>query len=399
MAADRPGTTAPAQAGKHRPRHAVCVCVDRNMLVPGLFVLDAVRSRRSSPADHDLLLVTTGPGDTTDADRCWLAERGMLLRDDFDLSVLQGIEIAQSRLTKATLLKLLLAGKLAGRYDKILYLDADLTIHQPLAPLFSLDTNGHAFAAVPSSAERTGFERRKSRAHAAHCRRLGMTDPRRFVNSGVLLIDVGRWNRDDLGARALDFIRRHPALCQLPDEDALNGLLDGRVAELSPVWNLQAPLWSHREVRALVEPAIIHYIGANKPWKRFRRRKRLFEQRAAHRLYREFVKDSPWPGWLGEQWGARDLWDGLAFELSRTARKLSARKLRKDGRERREFLETYRRHCGEATFADVLQGIVRRDGVRLRVAGSEAPPRTHLTNPDRARRSNSARDQGAESQP
>ncbi len=352
-------------------RNAVCVCVDRNMLVPGLFVLEAVRSRRAAPADHDLVLVTTGPGDVTDVDRRWLSERGIWLRDDFDLSSFQSIEILEARLTKATLLKLLLAETLADRYDKILYLDADLTIHEALAPIFSLDTNGHAFAAVPSGANRTGFNWHKRKAQAARCRALGMTEPYRFVNSGVMLIDVGLWNREDLTARSLDFIRRNPTICLLPDEDALNAILDGRVAEVSPVWNMQAPIWSHREVQALVQPAIIHYIGANKPWKRFTDRKRLFEHSDAYRLYQEFSTASPWPTWLGEQWDAREFRSNLAFELRQITEKLNVRKLRISRRRRQDFLDVFRRHCDESAFADVEQGIVRREGRRLRVDESK----------------------------
>jgi lipopolysaccharide biosynthesis glycosyltransferase len=348
-------------------RNAVCVCVDRNMLVPGLFVLEAARSRRTTPADYDVVLVTTGPADVTDVDRRWLSERGIRLRDDFDLSILQGIEIPLDRLTKATLLKLLLAETLADRYDKILYLDADLTIHEELTPIFSLQTRGHAIAAVPSGAHQTGFDWPRRKSQVAHFRALGMTEPYRYVNSGVMLIDVGQWNRDDLSARSLDFIRRNPTLWRLPDEDALNAVLDGHVAELSPVWNMQAPIWSHREVREIVQPAIIHYVGPNKPWKRFKRGKRLFEHGAAYRLYREFLTQSPWPTWLGEQWGARDLWDSLASEMHRISRQVRVKRIRHNRKNRRAFLDTYRRHCGETAFADVEQGIVRREGVRLRV--------------------------------
>jgi len=337
------------------------------MLVPGLFVLEAVRSRRTTLADHDLVLVTTGPADVTDVHRRWLSERGIQLRDDFDLSVLQSIEIPEARLTKATLLKLLLAETLADHYDKILYLDADLTIHEELTPIFSLHTKGHPLAAVPSGAQRTGFNWKRRKPEAAHFQALGMSEPYRYVNSGVMLIDVSQWNRDDLSARSLDFIRRNPTIWRLPDEDALNAILDGHLAELSPVWNMQAPIWSHPEVRAIVQPAIIHYVGSNKPWKRFKRGKRFFEHRAAYRLYQEFVTKSPWPTWLGEQWGARDLWGSLAFEMHRITRKIRVKKMRSSRKNRRAFLDTYRHHCGETAFADVEQGIVRREGVRLRV--------------------------------
>ena len=337
------------------------------MLVPGLFVLEAARSLRTTLATHDLVLVTTGPADVTDVHRRWLSERGIQLRDDFDLSVLQNIEIPPGRLTKATLLKLLLAETLADRYDKILYLDADLTIHEDLTPIFSLDTKGHPLAAVPSGAQRTGLNWQRRKSQAAHFQALGMTEPYRPVNSGVMLIDVRQWNRDALSARSLDFIRRNPTIWRLPDEDALNAILDGHLAELSPVWNMQAPIWSHREVREIVRPAIIHYVGPNKPWKRFRRGKRLFEHRAAYRLYQEFVTKSPWPTWLGEQWGARDLWDSLAFEMDRITRTIRVKKRRNRRRRRKGFLDIYRQHCGETAFADVEQGIVRREGVRLRV--------------------------------
>src|SRR6185295_14703289 len=88
-------------------------------------------------------------------------------------------------------------------------------------------------------------------------------------NSGVLYIDVQKWNREDIGRRALEFIRRNPSLCILPDEDALNAILDGRIAELSPLWNMRARAWSHRRVRSAFCPVIVHYDGPNKPWKRF----------------------------------------------------------------------------------------------------------------------------------
>ena len=78
---------------------------------------DAARALRTKVADYDVLLVTTSPEDATDVHRRWLAEREIQLRDDFDLSDVHDIDMMNSRLTKATVLKLLLA-KSASRYDK-----------------------------------------------------------------------------------------------------------------------------------------------------------------------------------------------------------------------------------------------------------------------------------------
>ena len=354
-------------------RNAVCVCVDGNMVVPGLFVLEAARTRRAAIADYDLILVTTGPADVTEAHRNWLSERRIQLRDDFDLSSLQNIDIREGRLTKATLLKLLLAEAFADHYDKILYLDADLTIHDDLAPIFSLDTKDFPLAAVPSARVETDWNRRQRQTEHAHFRALGMTEPFRYVNAGVLLIDVSHWNSDELTARTLDFLRRNPTLWRLPDEDALNAVLDGRLTELSPVWNLQAPMWANREVREMVEPVIIHYVGHNKPWRRYRRKMRLMEHRAAYRLYREFVRETPWSAWLSEQWSLRDLRDSLVYERRQLARQIKGRGAA--DAERRTHMNAYRQYCAQAVFADVEQGIVRRDGGRLRLNKSSGRSR------------------------
>jgi lipopolysaccharide biosynthesis glycosyltransferase len=341
------------------------------MLVPGLFVAEAAGSLRTGFADYDIILVTTSPADVTDVHRRWLDERGIQLHDDFDLSCVQDIDIPNVRLTKATLLKLLLAENLADRYDKILYLDADVSIHEQIVSIFSLDTKEFPLAAVPAARLRTGWNWSQRKSQIAHFRALGMTEPYHYINSGVLLIDVNKWNRKELGARALHFIRRNPTICTLPDEDALNAILDGHQAELSPLWNMHTADWSHREVREIAEPVIIHYHGPNKPWRRFGHGRRLFEQRSAYRLYEDFVAETPWPTWLEDQWSTRDLWDNLVFEVRLITRRIRGKNVGPGRAERRAFVEAFRQYCTETAFADVGQGIVRREGARLRLNKSK----------------------------
>jgi lipopolysaccharide biosynthesis glycosyltransferase len=352
-------------------RNAVCLCVDKNMLVPGLFVAEAASSMRALFAEYDVIVVTTGPADVTDVHRRWLEERKIQLRDDFDLSAIQNIEILQPRLTKATVLKLLLAENFDNRYDKILYLDADVSIHNELASIFLLDTKGFPLAAVPAARIRTGWNWSQRKLEIEHFRALGMTEPYRYINSGVLLIDVNKWNQSEVGTRARDFIQRNPSICMLPDEDSLNAVLDGRQAELSPLWNMQANAGWDRELRDIAEPIIIHYHGLNKPWKRFGHGKRLFEHRKAYRLYKNFVSKTPWSTWLADQWTTRDLWDNLVFELRVGAQRIRGKNAVPDRAARQAWVEAFRQYCGETAFADVEQGIVRREGTRLRLNKSK----------------------------
>ena len=135
-----------------------------------------------------------------------------------------------------------------------------------------------------------------------------------------------------------------------------------------PSWNLGPSVWHSSIIREAVSPIIIHYIGTDKPWKKFGYGKRLFYHREAHRLYEAFLSDTPWPGWLDQQWTARDLRDNLVYELRLISRRLRRKPtVPPTRRQRRIGDEDFRRDCSETPFADVDQGIVTREAGRLRL--------------------------------
>ena len=138
-------------------RFAVCLCVDARMLIPALFVAASVKANRTGQFPGFDLIVITPPEDADQAARDWMAQRGILHRDDLDTSATAGIDVPRGRLSPATLTKLFLAPHFANRYDRILYLDADLTIHDDVAALFALDTGEFPLAAVPSGRVWDGF--------------------------------------------------------------------------------------------------------------------------------------------------------------------------------------------------------------------------------------------------
>jgi lipopolysaccharide biosynthesis glycosyltransferase len=304
----------------------------------------------------------------TDIEREWMARQGISLCDDLDVARLRGVAKLQQRLSVATLVKLVLAEHFSALYDKILYLDVDLTIHGDVSAIFALDTGEFALAAVPAGRRWPVWLAAEQAQFREHAARLGMTEPYRFINTGVLLIDVAKWNREAVGPRALDFIRRHAELCSLPDEHGLNAVLDGRQAEISPLWNMRPSVWTNPAVRETAEPVIIHYIGIDKPWKKYGYGKRIARDRPALRLYRDFVRDTPWQAWLDAQWTSRDFCKNLLYEtrlISRRVRgKPSAPPTR---RQLRLDAEDFHRYCMDTPFADVDQGIVTREGGRLRL--------------------------------
>ncbi len=337
------------------------------MLVPALFVASAVRRLSAGSPNGFDVVVFSQRSEVSDEHLRFMRERGIAFRDDIDMAPLSGIKKFHGRLTAATLMKLSLARHLAGEYDRLLYIDCDLTIHGDVGRLFSLDTGPFELAAAPAGRIVADLGARQRSEMHAHFRALGMTEPFRYFNSGVLYIDVAKWNRASLGERALAYIAANPELCILPDEDALNALLDGRIAELSPVWNMRPPasnLTGYRYAR----PVIIHYSGPDKPWKRYGFRKRLFPDRSAYRLYEAFLADTPWPRWLDEQWSAKDVYASAAWEMKRLSRRLRGKLGEPTAAQRRAYVDAVRANLRDGRFADVEQGIVVRVDDTLRLA-------------------------------
>jgi lipopolysaccharide biosynthesis glycosyltransferase len=333
------------------------------MLVPALFVADSVRAHSSKKFD---IVVFCEPCEVTQLHRDWMRKRAIVLCDTMDVSGQRGIVSFSGRLTEATLMKLGIARHMAGRYDKLLYLDCDLTIHGDVGALFSLDMCARALAAVPAGGVPSGQSPDQSEA-AAHLRALGMTEPYRYFNAGVLLIDVESWNRQAIGERALAFVRENPELCRLADEDSLNAVLDGDVLDLSPVWNVHPSYVPRGRRGAFLDPVILHHFGDDKPWRRYGYRKRLFPDRSAYRAYEAFLKTTPWPGWLGEQWKARDLLANVQWEIRRLTRRIRGKSDEPTAAEHRRRVEGFRRYCARTWFADVEQGLVVRVNGSLRV--------------------------------
>ncbi|MEI6240250.1 MAG: glycosyltransferase family 8 protein [Planctomycetia bacterium] len=371
MTISAPAATGQFAAQAAARRNAVVLCTDKRMLVPALFVAESVRRHASGTIPFDIVIVAE-PGTTEPRDRDWMAARGMLLHENVDYDRYRGVGFIDPRLSVATLVRLLLPDLFADRYDSLLYLDCDLTLHADVSQLFRLDVSPW-----PVAAQRRGmlfFTPLLAEEGAAHFARLKMTPPVRYCNAGVMLIDVAGWRAENLTARCFDFIREDPGRCRLIDEDALNGVLDGRFASLSPVWNMMPPRRWITDLSRVVEPGIVHYAGFDKPWKRFGHDKQLFPDLTAYRLYRDFLRESPWPGWLDRQWTLDDLSQNIASEMRWLGRRLMGsrnpwyRAHEPSRAEIRRYLAAFARHCAEEPFIDVEQGVTLRDQSGLRPA-------------------------------
>lgn len=160
--------------------------------------------------------------------------------------------------------------ELLPELDRVLYLDADTLITDRLDVLWRTDFDGCHVAAV-----RNVIEPRLE----SHTRNLGLPDKTAYFNSGVLLMNLVAWRRDDSATRILGSSRVDGCRLLWPDQDALNVAFASSCKLLHPRWNCQNSLyfwrpWANKIFgeatveSAIGHPAVLHFEGPArmKPW-------------------------------------------------------------------------------------------------------------------------------------
>lgn len=171
---------------------------------------------------------------------------------------------------------------LANEFRRTLYLDIDTFVEDDrIFRLFALDMMGGSLAAVRDY--HVAFVRPEERQAT-----LGPGN-RKYMNTGVLLIDNRRFVEQKIAQSALMIAEAAVGGFALNDQSALNILLQGNWLELSPSFNMLPQAWVSF-VRKVYDPAVVHFAGIAKPWegKRFG-----LDHRSASEM-RQFFSSSPW---------------------------------------------------------------------------------------------------------
>ena len=164
--------------------------------------------------------------------------------------------------------RLLAAQLLPEEMHRVIYLDPDILVINPLQPLWELDLAGNLFAA----AAHTG---KTELANSVNQVRLGTDHD--YFNSGVLLMDLDAGRRWINPEALFDFTRRHARELLFPDQDLLNMLYGSLVLPLDDaVWNYDARNFNNYYLRSggdcdmdwvFAHTAVLHFCGKAKPWK------------------------------------------------------------------------------------------------------------------------------------
>lgn len=150
--------------------------------------------------------------------------------------------------------------------SKIIYLDCDMIVRGNIFELWSINIDDCHVGAVENVAGHT-------------YRKLGIPQ-NEYFNSGMLLINLNLWRRDNISEKVFRFKVENPHRISTNDQCALNGVLHDKWKHLPLKWNHQIGLYRKSaqlnsfdkgEVReALLNPQIIHYVTWDKPWRKVR---------------------------------------------------------------------------------------------------------------------------------
>lgn len=184
--------------------------------------------------------------------------------------------------------------------DRAIYLDSDILVRSSLRPLVELPLGECPAAAarnltVPFLASPRGL---------TGWQEIGLAPDAPYFNSGVLVMDLERWRERAVSERALEYARRFEDGISFADQDALNAALSAEWRELDPIWNQQPLIFDDRsgayvvlspdQVRAGREsPAVVHFVGPDKPWLEGCQRPWVDEWRT--------VATALVPGWMPER--------------------------------------------------------------------------------------------------
>lgn len=191
--------------------------------------------------------------------------------------------------------RLFLASLLPKEIERVLYLDCDTLILSSLKEMWGISMGKNFIAGVQDTVD-VYFQKV-----------IGLNSDIRYLNSGVLLIDLRAWREENLEEKFIDFIKKFNGNVPHHDQGTINGvckerryILPPRCNAMSNIYSLSASTikkiyflkeyYTQSEIdEAIHDPAIIHFtIGlVGRPW----------EEGCTHPAkddYLELLRQSPW---------------------------------------------------------------------------------------------------------
>jgi lipopolysaccharide biosynthesis glycosyltransferase len=268
----------------------VCLTPDANFFRPAILTAASMLAQEDSEG-LEILVVCNDRDIAPGYDRIDPAIRARitLLPVDWDRYV-GGLPV-RGHFTSAVHRRLALNQVLPGRIERYVSLDADMLVVGPgIARLAAVDMGRHPLAAAIDMIFLKDLEDGALTAEfRAYRAGLGLSPSTPYFNNGFTLIDRHAWDRLDVGRAATAFLAANVNRCPYLEQSALNAVVNGEFARLSPRYNFMGDFLL-LDLEETVAPAVLHFVNRPKPWEPGWRGDARFAD-----TYRSFFLASPWP--------------------------------------------------------------------------------------------------------
>lgn len=154
--------------------------------------------------------------------------------------------------------------ELKPNYDKVLYLDCDMVVRRSLCELWETELGDNYAAAVQEF-------------YYDAANKMKIKVPTVF-NAGMLLLNNKKLVEDNIAQKLFENTDNFKDKIVYVDQDILNYTFRDKVVWVEPIYNAQIDLWRPGTCAKPIyspkqmwwgknDPVIVHYNGANKPWK------------------------------------------------------------------------------------------------------------------------------------
>lgn len=171
--------------------------------------------------------------------------------------------------------RLFIASLLPKNVDKVLYYDCDTVIVDSLDEIWNINIDEYYIAAVQDTV--------KNSTKTA----VGIDKKYKYINAGMLLINLKKWREEKVEEKFLTFIKEHNGNVIHHDQGVINGVLYKKIKIISPRFNLmtvyytmtreemfkyygmEGEFYSELEIKEAIDKVVyIHYTPGftSRPW-------------------------------------------------------------------------------------------------------------------------------------
>jgi len=142
--------------------------------------------------------------------------------------------------------------------DQVLYLDADLVVELDVLEVEAFEFDGNLLAAVG------GGKFKYTLGNRFYINKVGMLPDLEYFNSGVLLINLRKWQLENVKNKCLKIANEYGQDIPSNDQSLLNIICAGRFSKLPQAFNSE---WiAYQPKPDISNKMILHFAGSPKPW-------------------------------------------------------------------------------------------------------------------------------------